>query len=143
MGQQRSSFYLSPAAQQHRVAPRPASSGISFRSLPLPNYHELSKVCDHYLAKAQGKYDSRASRLLFDLAHEIKGLLEPLISEEQRLRARVSHLEQLMFQWTEVRVIMLILQAMAKHIRPVMCCLRCPGNFLTSSPFGIGIRRRG
>ena len=85
-----------------RVAPRPVSSGISFRQLPPANYFELQKVLDHYLEKAKGEYTCKASRHLFDMAHEIKGLLEPLCSEDRQIRTRVAYLETLMRQWTEV-----------------------------------------
>jgi len=111
-----------------RVSPHPISSGISFRSLPPPNYYELEKVCDHYLGKAQGVYETPASRYLFELAHEVKGLLGPLRHEEDRLRARVTHLEMLMRQWTEVESQLTAPSAAPGGVRPMRClCWRRPG----------------
>ena len=55
----------------HRVAPAPLISGMSRRSLPAASFQQLSLVCDHFLGKGAG-YEGPASRLLFDLAHEIK-----------------------------------------------------------------------
>jgi hypothetical protein len=57
-----------------------------------------AQVCDHYLAKGQGLGFGRASRLLFQLAVEVKGLAAPLRLEDDRERARVLDLEQLMQQ---------------------------------------------
>ena len=55
----------------HRVAPAPLITGFSRRSLPAASFQQLALVCDHFLAKGAG-YEGPASRLLFDLAREIK-----------------------------------------------------------------------
>lgn len=85
-----------------RVAPAPVSSGVSFRSLPPATFTQIATTCDHWLGKAAGDYASPASRWLFEMAHEVKALLEPLREEEARKARRLFHLEQLLAQWNEV-----------------------------------------
>jgi hypothetical protein len=84
-----------------RVAPRPITTDMSFRAVPEASFTQISKVCDHWLAKSKG-YHGPASRNLFEMAHEIKALLEPLSIEEARRHRRLKHLEALMVQWDEV-----------------------------------------
>lgn len=55
-------------------------------------------MCDYYLAKGQGIQSGRMSRLLYELANGVKGLISPLRIEGDQLRARVLHLESLMTQ---------------------------------------------
>lgn len=55
-------------------------------------------MCDYYLTKGQGIQSGRASRLLFELANGVKGLVSPLRIQDDQLRARVLYLESLMKQ---------------------------------------------
>ena len=85
-----------------RVAPRPISSGLSFKKLPPANISEIEKTIDFHLAQCQGRYEGPASRHLFDMANEIKTLLAPVLAEDTRKSSRVNHLEGMLRQWHEV-----------------------------------------
>lgn len=84
-----------------RVAPAPVGSGVSVRALPPASFKRLAATCDHYLSKGGG-YEGPASRYLFDLAHEVKALLEPLQREEAFKRERLRHLEEITASWNEI-----------------------------------------
>ena len=85
-----------------RVAAAPVGSGISFRKLPSASHASVIACCDFWLGKAGGKYESPSSRHLFELAHEVKALVEPLRAEEHAMAARLRHLESLLVQWNEI-----------------------------------------
>lgn len=97
-------FEYKPAPVSSRVAPAPTASGISFRTNDLPrvSHRQIAATCDHFLTKCRGDYAAPASRWLFELCHEVKALLAPLFAEEQTTRARLQHLESLLYQWNEV-----------------------------------------
>ena len=84
-----------------RIAPAPIASGISVRKLPAASVDQIAKTCDHWLAKGGGDYGHPATRRLFEMAHEVKALLEPLQVEERRKDTRLHHLEEILAQWNE------------------------------------------
>lgn len=87
-----------------RIAPVEVASGISLRpeDMPRTSLRQIARTCDHYLDKLRGDYTSKASRLLFELVHDVKVLLQPLDQEDSRTFARLQHLEGILAQWHEV-----------------------------------------
>jgi hypothetical protein len=61
-----------------------------------------AQACDYWLDKGSGGYDGPSSRALFELAHEVKSLLEPLRRAEAAKAARLHHLESILLQFNEV-----------------------------------------
>jgi hypothetical protein len=96
-----SSSKYQPPPVSARVAPAPVASGISFRKLPPASIQSIGSCVDHYLSKCQGSYEHPAARWLFECAHDVKALAEPLRAEEARKNERLRHLEDMLSQWNE------------------------------------------
>ena len=71
------------------------------RTLPVASVDQIAKTCDFWLAKSSGDYGHPSTRHLFELAHELKALIEPLRAEELRKDTRLHHLEEMLAQWNE------------------------------------------
>ena len=67
-----------------RIPPAPIASGLSVRKLPKASVEQIARTCDHWLGKTQGGYEHPSTRYLFEMAHELKALIEPLRAEEAR-----------------------------------------------------------
>ena len=93
--------YNPQAAVASRTAPAPLITGVSRRKLPAATVSAMGDCIDHWLSKCQGEYEHPAQRWLFEMAHELKALIEPLRAEEYRKAVRLRHMEQMLSSWNE------------------------------------------
>eukprot|EP00762_Andalucia_godoyi_P008100 ANDGO_02159.mRNA.1 hypothetical protein AMSG_04383 len=89
----------------HRIRTKPTASRISLREAPAATLDAMLRTCDHYERLCAGYYEpqTRASRYVYDLSKEIKGMVgelnEKYGDEKREIEERIAYLERIMSDW--------------------------------------------
>jgi len=86
---------------RHRVGPKGVSSGVSFRKLPDTSLQAIINICSHYEAKCSGKYETLASRYLFQMGREVLSQVYALAEAAKEDEKVFQELEGAVHEWNE------------------------------------------